>query len=227
VNVPGGSETGGLAWRRWWDRAGRTSTLNQPAVAEKFPSPKPIRAGILAAVKARHLFLILAVDEETHMLQTIRRFGVMFALMTLMLTILAACGGAAAATPVSRVESFMKDINSAFTDANLKDAAKQEEWADKLSKYFIPTEQAKQKESIKQGLVAMGSGLMSAKIENVKVEKVSETGDTAEVKLLSGKMIMTAGGETQEQDLAQAGLTGGSGENAKLQKIDGIWYLVP
>jgi hypothetical protein len=161
------------------------------------------------------------------MLQTVRRFGAMFALMTLMLAVLAACGGAAAATPEKRVEAFMTDINSAFTDANLKDAAKQEEWADKLSKYFIPAEQAAQKTEIQTALSAMGSGLMSMKIENVKVEKVSETGDNAGVKLVSGKIIMEAAGQTQEQDLAEAGLTGGSGENAKLQKIDGVWYLVP
>ena len=159
------------------------------------------------------------------MLHMIRRFGLMFALMTLMLAALAACGGSTA-TPESRVEAFMKDSNGAFTDPNIKDAAKQEEWAEKISKYYIPAEQAKQKEEIKLGLATVGSGLMTARIENVKVEKVSETGDTAEVKLVSGKIIMDMGGQTQEQDLAEAGLTGDA-ENPKLQKIDGVWYLVP
>ncbi|MBA3468886.1 MAG: hypothetical protein H0T53_04500 [Herpetosiphonaceae bacterium] len=161
------------------------------------------------------------------MLQSVRRFGGMFALLTLLLAVLAACGGAAAATPQSRVESFMSDVNTAFNDPNIADAAKQEEWADKLSKYFIPAEQAAQKDEIKQGLAAVGSGLIKMKIENVKVEKVSETGDNAEVKLVSGKMIMEAAGQTEEQDLAQSGLTGSSGENATLQKIDGVWYMVP
>ncbi len=161
------------------------------------------------------------------MLQTVRRFGVMFALMTLMLAVLAACGGTAGASPESRVEGFMNDTNAAFNDANIKDAAKQEEWADKLSKYFIPAEQAAQKEEIKAGLAAVGTGLITMKIENVKVEKVSETGDNAEVKLVSGKIIMESGGQTEERDLAEAGLTGGSNENAKLQKVDGVWYMIP
>ena len=160
------------------------------------------------------------------MVNHVRRFGVLVVLGALLLTVLAACGGTSGATPEARVEGFMKDINTAFNDANIKDAAKQEEWADKLSKYFIPTEQAAQKESIKQGLVGVGSGFLTMTIENVKVEKISESGDMAEVKIVSGKIIMDAAGQKQEQDLATAGITGSS-PNPKLQKIDGTWYIIP
>jgi len=65
-----------------------------------------------------------------------------------------------------------------------------------------------------------------ATFQNVKVEKVSESGDMAEVKIVSGKIIMDAAGQKDEQDLATAGITGSSA-NPKLQKIDGTWYIIP
>ncbi len=161
------------------------------------------------------------------MRQRLYRSGLMMLMTALMLGLLAACGGSSAgAGPEERVQSFFTDVNSAFNDANLKDAAKQEEWADKLSKYFIPEQQAKQKESLKESFSQMGSLIKpgDVKIENVKVEKVSEEGDTAQVKIVSGKMSMTMLGQTQELDLADAGLTGNN-QNATLKKIDGTWYI--
>jgi hypothetical protein len=161
------------------------------------------------------------------MLNQVRRFGLMAALLTLLLTVLAACGGSAGASPEQRVESFINDINSAFNDKDIANEAKQEEWADKLSKYFLPAEQATQKAEVKEALAGMGSiPGMSIKIENAKVEKVSETGDNAEVKLVSGTMVMEAAGQKQEQNLAETGLVGGGSDNVKLQKVDGTWYIL-
>ncbi|HYF62541.1 MAG TPA: hypothetical protein VD886_06980 [Herpetosiphonaceae bacterium] len=161
------------------------------------------------------------------MFNQVRRFGLTAAMLTLLLTVLAACGGSAGASPESRVDSFIKDINSAFNDKDIANEAKQEEWADKLSKYFLPAEQATQKAEVKEALAGMGSiPGMSIKIENAKVEKVSETGDNAEVKLVSGTMVMEAAGQKQEQNLAETGLVGGGSDNVKLQKVDGTWYIL-
>ena len=92
------------------------------------------------------------------MFNHVRRFGLLVALSALLLTVLAACGGASGSTPEARIEGLMTDMNSAFSDANIKDAAKQEEWADKLSKYFIPSEQAAQ--------TATGPGNLQAHLFN-------------------------------------------------------------
>jgi hypothetical protein len=161
------------------------------------------------------------------MLNQVRRFGLTAALLALLLTVLAACGGTAGASPESRVEGFINDINSAFNDKDIANEAKQEEWADKLSKYFLPAEQATQKAEVKEALAGMGSiPGMSIKIENAKVEKVSETGDNAEVKLAGGTMVMEVAGEKQEQNLAETGLVGGGSDSVKLQKVDGTWYIL-
>jgi hypothetical protein len=149
-------------------------------------------------------------------------------LLAMLLVVLAACGGSsgASASPEDRVKALFADFNSALGDANLKDAAKQDEWADKISKHFQPSEQAKQKESTKGALSTFGGagGEMKMSIEGVTTEKVSEDGDNAVVKLTGGKVKMTLAGQTQEQDLATSGF-GAGGDTVKLKKIDGVWYL--
>lgn len=158
------------------------------------------------------------------MIHRIRRAGLLLATLMLMLGALAACGGGTSATPEARAESFFNDFIAAFNDPNLGDAAKQDEWADKLSKYFLPDQQAKQKEDVKQSFSAMPPGSMTIKIDNLKLEKVSESGDTAEVKIASGTMTMNIMGTEQTLDLASEGF-GVTGTNAKMKKIDGVWYI--
>jgi hypothetical protein len=133
--------------------------------------------------------------------------------------------------PISRILSYINDMNGAFADKDIATEAKQEEWADKLSKYFLPTEQAAQKAAVQEALASMGIlADMSVKIENVKLEKVSESGDSAEVKFVDGTMTMEFAGQKQEQKLSEIGLVSGgstSPETVKLQKVDGVWYIVP
>jgi hypothetical protein len=164
------------------------------------------------------------------MFNQVRRLGLLAALLTLLLTALVACGGTAGASPESRVQGYITDMNSAFADKDLANAAKQEEWADKLSKYFMPAEQAAQKTEIKDGLAQFSSMPgMSVKIENVKLEKVSESGNNAEVKFVDGTMIMDIAGQKTEQKLAETGLVSEGGaptDLVKLQKVDGVWYMV-
>jgi hypothetical protein len=164
------------------------------------------------------------------MFNQVRRFGLLAALLTLLLTALAACGGTAGASPDARVQGYINDMNSAFADKDLATEAKQEEWADKLSKYFIPADQAAQKTQIKEGLAQFSSMPgMSVKIENVKLEKVSESGDNAEVKFVDGTVIMDIAGQKNEQKLSETGLVSEGGaptDLVKLQKIDGVWYMV-
>jgi hypothetical protein len=162
------------------------------------------------------------------MFNQVRRIGLLAALLTLLLAALAACGGTAAASPDARVQGYINDMNSAFADKDL--ATKQEEWADKLSKYFIPAEQAAQKTQIKEGLTQFSSMPgMSVKIENVKLEKVSESGDNAEVKFVDGTVVMDIAGQKNEQKLSETGLVSEGGaptDLVKLKKVDGVWYMV-
>jgi hypothetical protein len=164
------------------------------------------------------------------MFNQVRRLGLMAALLTLLLGVLAACGGTAGASPESRIQGYINDMNSAFADKDLATEAKQAEWADKLSKYFMPAEQAAQKTEIQGGLAQFSSMPgMSVKIENVKLEKVSESGDNAEVKFVDGTMIMDIGGQKQEQKLSETGLVSENGaptDTVKLKKVDGVWYMV-
>ena len=75
-------------------------------------------------------------------------------------------------------------------------------------------------------LILIANGVVKMKIENVNVEKASENGDTAEVTVVSGKMIMEYGGQSQEVDQAVVGLGGVNNDTFKLQKIDGVWLLI-
>ncbi|MBP8251681.1 MAG: hypothetical protein KAX40_04915 [Herpetosiphon sp.] len=155
------------------------------------------------------------------MFKSFRRYAMLVATMLLGMMLLVACGGSAA-DPVARVDSFVKDMNSAFSDAKLTETATQEKWADTLSKYYVADEQAAQKTEMLDALALLSSG--SVKIEGAKFEKVSESGDAAEVKIVGGKMSMTLLGQTQEQDLATSGISGSS-SNIKLKKVDGTWYM--
>jgi hypothetical protein len=157
------------------------------------------------------------------MLSRTRSLSITVLLATL-LVILAACGGGAA-TPEERVKAFFTDYNTALADANLKDAAKQEEWADKISKHFQPGEQAKQKTNMAELLAGIGGNSgMKVSVEGLTTEKISEESDSAAVKITGGKMKMTMGSETREEELATMGF-GGGGDTIKLKKIDGVWYI--
>ena len=59
------------------------------------------------------------------MFQSIRRFGSFALLATLMLALLAACGGSAdtAASPEDRVKGFINDFSSALSDPTLSETA--------------------------------------------------------------------------------------------------------
>ncbi len=159
-----------------------------------------------------------------------RRFGSLTIMIAMVLSLLGACGGSAgvaAASPEDRVKSFMNDMMTALSDPNLKEPAKQEEWADKISKYALPTEQAKKKDELKQTLAEMGANMaakpdlkLTMKVEGLTTEKVSETGDSAEVKITGGKMITTMGDEKKEIDMTK------DPRNQKLKKVDGVWYIL-
>lgn len=161
----------------------------------------------------------------------LRRFGSFALMAAMMLMLLAACGkgdGVVSASPEDRVKNFFGDFNSALTDPKIGEAATQDEWADKLSKYFLPADQAKQKDEMKTSLSQIGpmiAGGGQFSIEGITTEKVSETDTNAEVKITGGTMKMTLAGQTEEQNLADGGFVGGN--NPKLQKEGGVWYFLP
>ncbi len=149
-------------------------------------------------------------------------------MLLMVMGVLAACGGSAAEAPEVRAENFFKDFVAAFNDPKISDAATQDQWADKLSKYFVPEQQAAQKTDILgslQQLGALGSEL-NVKVENLKVEKVSESGDDAEIKIVSGTMSMSVMGEEQTTDMATEGF-GSSSSTSKMKKVDSVWYIIP
>ncbi|HEY1017226.1 MAG TPA: hypothetical protein VGE07_31215 [Herpetosiphonaceae bacterium] len=159
----------------------------------------------------------------------LRRLGSFALMAAMMLMLLAACGGtAASASPEDRVKSFFTDFNAALNDPKIGEAETQEKYADTLSKYFLPADQAKQKEEMKTSLSQIGPMIGAGgkfSIEGITTEKVSETDTNAEVKITGGKMKMTLGGETNEEDLSKGDFVGGS--NPKLQKEGGVWYFLP
>ena len=161
------------------------------------------------------------------MLATMRRFGLTTLVLILGLGLLAACGGTAATPPDERIEALFNDMGAAFNDQNITEAATQEEWAEKISMYFVPEQQATQKTELFATFSEMGGqfpvGAIS--IENVDAEIVSEEGDTAQIRLVDGVMVMDIPElGRQELPLTEGGL-GTEGENATMRKIDGVWYL--
>ncbi|WP_110516602.1 hypothetical protein [Herpetosiphon llansteffanensis] len=151
-------------------------------------------------------------------------------MLLLVMGLLVACGGSPAETPEVRSENFLKDFVAGINDPALGEAAKQEEIADKLAGYFAPDQRATQKAALLEQLQQMApmGGKIEAKLENVKFEKVSESGDTAVVKISGGTMVMAVDGQSQSIDLADGGIApGASGNESTLKKVDNVWYIVP
>lgn len=159
----------------------------------------------------------------------IRRCGAFGTLLVVIMTLLVACGGSSTASvaPEERVKGFFTDFSAALNDPKLNEEAAQQQHIDKLTAYFAPSERAKQVESMNEMFKGMsGTEAVTMKIEGVTTEKVSESGDNAEVRITGGTMTMTLAGQTSTQNLGEAGFGGASGDTIKLKRESGVWYFV-
>jgi hypothetical protein len=147
-------------------------------------------------------------------------------LLAMLLIILVACGGSSGSSsaPEERLKAFYADLNSAMNDPGVADPARQEEWAEKISRHYQPSEQATQKEATKNSLIFIAEANGSMTIDGLTTEKISEEGDNAVIRITGGRTKVSLGDQNTEQNLVDS-TSGADDGTIKLKKIDGVWYL--
>ena len=173
-------------------------------------------------------------------------------LVVLALLALAGCGpgsaepaaqggsGGSDISPERVAENFFDDLHSALKDQQLADDSKRGQWVERLAGYFAPNERDDQRIALRAALDGFVDGRgklepnedMSIELHYDGVEKVSESGSRATVRLVNGsiKIMITRTTETGVATLYQDNVSlnriiGSPDGTIPVIRVGRTWYL--
>lgn len=144
-------------------------------------------------------------------------------------------------SPEVVTESFFEDLQRALQDPNLHQEETRSFWAERLAGYFAPAEREVQRVALQRALASFAGGLRQLADDETAifefrgfkpVEKVSDDGERALVRLPSASISMTLMRTTErgsfvfyEQTIGLSEVIGRPDGTVPVVKIDGRWYL--
>jgi hypothetical protein len=142
--------------------------------------------------------------------------------------------------PEAVVESFFEDLRSALSDRQLADDDHRGEWVDRLAGYFAPNERDDQRIALRTALDSFVTGLgeldpsedLTLEVRFDRVEKVSESGNRATVRLVNGSIYVLITRTTDngvitlyQDDVGLDRIFGSPDGSIPVVRIGRTWYL--
>jgi hypothetical protein len=143
--------------------------------------------------------------------------------------------------PEAVAQSFFEDLRSALKDPELANDDRRGEWAERLAGYFAPNERDDQRIALRTALDSFVAGLgeldptsekLTLEVRFDSVEKVSESGNRATVRLVNGSIyvLITRASDNgvatlYQDDVGLDRIFGSPDGSIPVIRIGRTWYL--